>query len=55
MHIIGIIVAVLGIAAVWYWRIKVLHEAGQDAADQVPTSRVGQKKATAAMLGRGRG
>ncbi len=35
MHIVGVVVAVLGLAAVWYWRIKMLHEAGQDAADVV--------------------
>jgi hypothetical protein len=35
MHVIGILAAILGVVAVWYWRIKVLHEAGQDAADLV--------------------
>jgi uncharacterized tellurite resistance protein B-like protein len=35
MHIIGIVAAILGLVAVWYWRIKVLHEAGQEAADAV--------------------
>jgi hypothetical protein len=35
MHIIGILAGVLGLAAVWYWRIKVLQEAGHDAADAV--------------------
>jgi hypothetical protein len=33
MHIIGILAAVLGFVAVWYWRLKVLQEAGHDAAD----------------------
>ncbi len=35
MHIIGIVAAILGLVAVWYWRIKVLHEVGQEAADVV--------------------
>jgi hypothetical protein len=35
MHIIGIIIAILGLVAVWYWRVKMIHEAGQDAADMV--------------------
>jgi uncharacterized tellurite resistance protein B-like protein len=33
MHIVAIVVAIAGGLAVWYWRIKMIGEAGRDAAD----------------------
>jgi hypothetical protein len=35
MHILLIVLGVLSAAAIWWWRIKMIHEAGQDAADAV--------------------
>ena len=35
MHIVGIVLAVLTGAAVWWWRLKLLKEAGDDVADMV--------------------
>jgi uncharacterized tellurite resistance protein B-like protein len=35
MHIVAIVLAVAAGAAVWWWRIKTIHEAGRDAADMV--------------------
>lgn len=35
MHIVGIIVAVLAAGALWYWRFKMLHEAGSEVVDAV--------------------
>lgn len=35
MHILGAIIAILGVAAVWYWRFKAFHQAGTEIADVV--------------------
>lgn len=35
MHILGAILAILGVAGVWYWRFKTLHQAGTEIADVV--------------------
>lgn len=35
MHILGIVVAIIAGAAIWYWRFQMLREAGSEVADAV--------------------
>jgi hypothetical protein len=39
MHILAIVGAVIGGLAIWYWRIKMLGDAGRDAVDLVGRAR----------------
>lgn len=39
MHIVAIFMSVLGAAAVFYWRFRMLREAGRDAVDLVARAR----------------
>lgn len=39
MHILGILIAVIGGAAAWYWRLKMLKDAGSDISSAVGRAR----------------
>ncbi|MBW9062900.1 hypothetical protein JNB71_06180 [Rhizobium herbae] len=44
MHIVGFVVFVLAGAAVWYWRLKMVREAGSEIIDSVERMRGAYKR-----------
>ena len=39
MPIIGFLVLVISGAAIWYWRLKMVHEAGSEIIDSITSMR----------------
>ncbi|MCJ8151182.1 hypothetical protein [Shinella sedimenti] len=44
MHLVGLLVMVLGGAAVWYWRFKMVREAGSEVVDSIERMRGAYKR-----------